>query len=218
VAEGPAAAGAPAGEVGGAAEPGAGDKPLPARLIFPWTAWTAGFLVYEVAPPTLGAPAAPPPAAQPFPKLLTPSPVAAPTFTDPRVEFGVERCYTVRSVETFGTLSVQSENAAPPACIKPSDVFPPAAPKALAAVASPGAISLIWEANSEADLGGYLVYRSLGPDGPPQQLTPKPIRETTYRDESVQPGTRYSYFVVAIDVSAPPNVSERSNAVEEIAR
>jgi len=214
-AEAPAA---PAGEASGTAEGESAAKPLPARLIFPWTAWTAGFLVYEVAAPTLGAPAAPPPAAQPFPKQLTPSPIPEPKFTDPRVEFGVERCYTVRAVETFGTLSVQSENAAPPACIKPSDVFPPAAPKSLAAVASPGAVSLIWEANGEPDLGGYLVYRSQAPDGQPQLLTPAPIRETTYRDERVKAGTRYSYFVVAVDVSTPPNVSERSNPVEEIAR
>jgi hypothetical protein len=217
-----AAAGTPAaaagGEAAGAPEGEPGEKPLAARLIFAWTAWTTGFLVYEVAPPTLGAPAAQPPAAQPFPKQLTPSPIAQPTFTDPRVEFGVERCYTVRSLEAFGTLSVQSENAAPPACIKPSDVFPPAAPKSLAAVASPGAISLIWEANGEPDLGGYLVYRVQAPDGQPQLLTPKPIRETTYRDESVTPGTQYSYFVVAVDVSTPPNVSERSNTVEETAR
>jgi hypothetical protein len=211
-----AAAGAAEG-AGGAEGTQAGEKPLPARLIFPWTAWTTGFLVYEVAPPTLGAPAAPPPAAQPFPKLLTPSPVSEPKFTDPRVEFGTERCYTVRSVEAYGTLRVQSENAAP-ACVKPSDVFPPAAPKSLAAVASPGAISLIWEPSNEPDLGGYLVYRSQAPDGQPQLLTPKPIRETTYRDESVRAGTRYSYFVVAVDVSTPPNVSDRSNTVDEIAR
>jgi hypothetical protein len=173
--------------------------------------------VYEVAPPTLGAPAAPPPAAQPFPTRLTPTVITSAKFTDQRVEFGAERCYTVRSVETFGTLSVQSEDAVP-ACIKPSDVFPPAAPKSLAAVASPGAISLIWEPNGESDLGGYLVYRRVAPDGELQLLTPRPIRETTYRDATVEAGTRYIYVVVAVDVSTPPNVSGHSNPVEEIAR
>lgn len=193
------------------------ERPLPARVLYPWTTWQTGYLVFEAAPPTLGAPLAPPPAAQPFPRQLTPTAIAATRFTDPRVEFGAERCYTVRSVETFGTLSVQSESSAP-ACIKPADLFPPAAPKSLAAVASPGAISLIWEANTEPDLGGYLVYRRVAAGGDLQLLTPQPIRETTYRDVTVTPDTRYIYVVVAVDVSTPPNVSAHSDQVEETAR
>ena len=55
--------------------------------------------------------------------------------------------------------SVESEPA-PPACEKLVDTFPPAPPKGLVAVASEGAINLIWDANAETDLAGYLVLRA----------------------------------------------------------
>ena len=41
---------------------------------------------------------------------------------------------------------------------------------------------------------------------------------TSYRDESVQPGTRYVYAVVAVDRAVPQNVSPQSNRVEETAQ
>mgnify|MGYP000474274054 CR=1 FL=1 len=40
---------------------------------------------------------------------------------------------------------------------------PPAAPTGLQAVAGDGAVSLIWEPNSESDLAGYLVLRAVAP-------------------------------------------------------
>jgi hypothetical protein len=114
-------------------------------------------------------------------------------------------------------MSVES-SASEPVCVKAADVFPPAAPKSLAAVASEGAISLIWEANSEPDLAGYLVMRGIAPGAPTDRLTPQPIRETTYRDTTVKPGTRYVYEIVAVDTATPPNASAPSNRVQETAR
>ncbi len=76
-------------------------------------------------------------AAPALPRRLTTAPLKATTFTDTRVEYGVERCYVVRTAETMGTLSVESEGSAP-TCVKAADVFPPAAPKSLAAVSSAG--------------------------------------------------------------------------------
>ena len=69
-------------------------------------------------------------------------------------------------------------------------MFPPAAPKSLAAVSSAGAISLIWEGTEEPDLAGYIVLRGTAPGTPVDRLTPQPIRETTFRDTAVKPGTR----------------------------
>jgi hypothetical protein len=79
-------------------------------------------------------------------------------------------------------------------------------------------VNLIWEPNGEADLAGYLVLRGSAPDGTLQRLTPSPIAEATYRDQTATPGVRYVYAVVAVDRGSPPNVSELSNRVEESSR
>jgi fibronectin type 3 domain-containing protein len=148
---------------------------------------------------------------------LTSAPLKATTFKDTRVEYGVERCYIVRTAETMGALSVESEGSAP-TCVKAADVFPPAAPRSLAAVSSAGAISLIWEGSEDPDLAGYIVLRGTLPGEPSERLTPEPVRETTFRDTTVKPGVRYVYAVVAVDTATPPNASEPSNRIEETAR
>jgi hypothetical protein len=192
---------------------------LPARLAVPWPAISTGYHVYEI--PSAGMPGAPSREAgrpaPPVPRRLTAAPLKATTFKDARVEYGVERCYIVRTAETMGTLSVESEGSAP-ACVRAADVFAPAAPKSLAAVSSAGAISLIWEGTEEPDLAGYIVLRGTSPGEPSERLTPQPVRETTFRDTTVKPGVRYVYAVVAVDTATPPNASEPSNRIEETAR
>jgi fibronectin type 3 domain-containing protein len=95
-----------------------------------------------------------------------------------------------------------------------ADVFPPAAPRSLSAVATEKSVNLSWEANGEADLAGYLVLRSDRPDGPLEPLQTEVITETTWNDTSVKPGARYRYAVVAVDKATPPNRSGPSNEVE----
>jgi hypothetical protein len=151
------------------------------------------------------------------PFKLTEQPLAARTFTDSGIEFGAERCYDVRLVTTEGTVVVESAPS-PPACITPSDTFPPPAPASLAAVAGEGVISLIWEGVGSADLAGYVVLRGDAPAGELTPLFEAPVRETTYRDTTAKPGARYVYAVVAVDRAAPPNRSAMSNKVEETAR
>jgi hypothetical protein len=130
---------------------------------------------------------------------------------------GTERCYAVRTVETSGTEVVESE-ASPTLCISPTDIFPPKPPANLAAVASEGAISLIWEANAEPDLAGYIVLRGEAPGATLRPLMTEPIKDTTYRDTTTKAGVRYIYTVVAVDTATPQNVSTQSNRVEETAR
>ena len=196
----------------------AGEKRLASRLLFPWPDGSTGYRVYEVLPKAAEPPEVPPPpAAQPYPRVLTPTPLTTTRYADTRVEFGVERCYVVRTVESVGGLNAESAPSEP-VCIEPSDVFPPGAPRSLGAVASEGAISLIWDRNPEPDLGGYIVLRGVAPGDPVEPITPQPIKETTYRDTAVTPGTRYVYVVVAVDNATPPNASPPSNRVEETAR
>ena len=198
---------------------------LPSKPIVPPAAPGWFYDVFDVPPAaTAGGGAASGPAAPanlprvepPIP--LNPQPLTSTAFTDPRpIEFGTERCYAVRTVNVFGRIQQESEASAP-ACITPSDTFPPAPPKGLIAVAGDAVISLSWDPNTESDLGGYLVLRGEAPGGTLQPLTPQPIRETSYEDRSAKPGVRYVYAVVAVDKATPPNVSAQSNRIEETAR
>ena len=106
--------------------------------------------------------------------------------------------------------AVALESAPSDVCTTPVDKFPPAAPKGLSAVAGTGVISLIWDANTEQDLAGYLVLRGEAPGDTLQPLMPAPIRETTFRDTTAKPGVRYVYAIVAVDVA---NAAEYERAV-----
>ena len=145
---------------------------------------------------------------------LTKAPITETLFADSRMVWGATRCYGVRSVETVGVLAIESE-ATERVCVTLADTFPPAAPKGLQAVASEGAISLIWDANAEADLDGYFLLRAKGPG---DELTPvmtSPIRETAFQDQ-VPSGVRYVYALQAIDRFG--NRSPISERIEETAR
>jgi predicted small lipoprotein YifL len=148
---------------------------------------------------------------------LNPAPLSAPAFERPGVVFGTEACFVVRTVVVEGAATVESDPSAAQ-CVTPVDTFAPAPPQGLSAVAVGGAVNLIWEANKESDLAGYLILRGEAPGDTLQAITTTAIRETTYRDGSVQPGVRYVYAVVAIDRATPPNASPQSARVEETAR
>jgi hypothetical protein len=165
--------------------------------------------VYDLAQTTTGAPGEPLGSSV----RLTKTPVAVTTFDDPRIAWGEKRCYTVRTVETVGALAIESD-AAPPDCKTLADTFPPAAPKNLQAVSSEGAISLIWDGNTEKDLAGYLVFRGVS-GGALESITPTPIQDPRFHD-GVKPGVPYAYAVKAVDKAG--NVSPESNRVEETAR
>lgn len=143
------------------------------------------------------------------------APLEVLTFTDDRLEFGVQRCYVVMTVQRYGPLSVESDQSET-VCVTPMDSFRPAAPTRLVSVGSSGVISLLWDANDEEDLAGYIVLRGEAPGDTLQPITPDPIEEPTYRDTAITPGVRYVYAVLAVDTAA--NVSLESNRVEETAR
>lgn len=151
------------------------------------------------------------------PVKLTDQPVAALTYAAAGVEFGRERCFLVRGIDTLDGVDVEGP-ASPVACITPADTFPPPAPSALEAVGGAGVVSLIWEGVDAADLAGYLVFRGVAGGEPTEQLTPEPIRASSFEDRRVTAGTRYVYVVVAVDSATPANRSGPSNRAEETAR
>jgi hypothetical protein len=145
------------------------------------------------------------------------APLQAPEYERAGVTFGEEQCFVVRSVASVGGVPIEGA-ASERACVTPRDVFPPAAPRNLSAIASEGAVNLAWDANTEADLAGYIILRGEAGGATLQQLTPTPVRENTYRDTTVTAGVTYVYAVVAVDAASPPNLSAQSAPRTETAR
>lgn len=144
------------------------------------------------------------------------TPLTAATFSTP-VVFGSPACFTVRAVTGTAPLRVESAPSAE-VCATPVDTFPPPAPTGLVALASPGAISLTWEAVTAPDLAGYLVLRGEGSGDRLQPLMTAPVTGTSFTDETARAGVRYFYAVVAVDKAMPANRSTPSNHVEETGR
>ena len=146
---------------------------------------------------------------------LTGSPTSEMQYTDARMmTWGATRCYAVRSVEIVDRLTVESETS-PPSCVMLADRFSPAEPRGLQAVATEGAIHLIWDANAEADLDGYILLRAIAPGGELVPIRPSPIRETAFQDR-VPAGVGYVYALKAVDKTG--NASQPSERIEETAR
>jgi len=187
-----------------------------------------GYNVYEVpssvAPPpdassASSEPAKPngPDAPRPPVLPLNATLLTSPVFNDPRVEFDIERCYFVRRVEMASGVAIEGAPSAP-ICVTPIDKFPPAPPRNVQAIAGGSSVSLLWEANTEPDFGGYLVLRGEAPGDKLAPLTKAPIADTSFNDTTVRRGRTYVYEVIAVDKQTPANQSAPSNRVEETIR
>ena len=108
---------------------------------------------------------------------------------------GQSWCYVVRSVAGAQGLAESLPSAE--ACVGVRDVFPPATPQGVAALAAGGVVDVSWSPSSEADLATFRVYRAT--DGPPERLAELPAAETRYRDETAATGVPYTYTVTAVD-------------------
>ena len=74
----------------------------------------------------------------------------------------------------------------------------------------------LFPGESEADVAGYNIYRSTDPDLPKDKwnkLNPGLLTRTTFQDERVESGTRYYYYLTAVDQAG--NVSAPSEVVSE---
>jgi hypothetical protein len=181
------------------------EESITVSWIAPETVEILTYHLYDVRTVTPGGPV--------MESRLTKAPVAETQVADRRIEWGAERCYVVRSAQTVAGLVIESD-APLPTCVTLRDTFPPSPPTGLTAVATAGAISLIWDAASAPDLAGYLVLRGSA-SGALTAVTPAPIQETTFRDV-VPSGTRVLYAVQAVDQSG--NTSAPSGVVEETSR
>jgi hypothetical protein len=141
---------------------------------------------------------------------------------DSSIRFGQAyeyRAQRVARVTVEGkTLELAGELSAP-VRVEARDIFPPAVPTGLAAVATTGengagnAIDLSWQPVTDADLAGYFVYRREG-DGGWQRISPAgPLVPPAFHDSQVQPGHSYRYAVSSINQGG--NESARSAETEE---
>ncbi len=130
---------------------------------------------------------------------------------DSSIQFGETYEYRAQRVARVTVNGETLELAGPLSAtvrIAAVNVFPPAVPRGLAAVATAGAegtgpaIDLNWQPDTEVDLAGYIVYRRDPgqPENSWQRISPaQPVAEPDYHDANVQPGHTYMYAVSAID-------------------
>ncbi|RKZ13997.1 hypothetical protein DRQ53_04735 [bacterium] len=83
------------------------------------------------------------------------------------------------------------------------DLTAPAVPAGIAArlvEGAPGQVQLSWDANhSDADLAGYVVYRSAHPEGGYQPITAEPVLTNTWTDPQAPAGNDCFYRIAARD-------------------
>jgi hypothetical protein len=118
-----------------------------------------------------------------------------PPFRDATVTPGQSWCYVVRAVA--GAQGLAESAPSTEACVGVRDVFAPATPSGVAALAAGGVVDVSWSPSSEPDLTHYRVYRAS--DGAPERVAELPAGETRYRDEKVATGVPYTYTVTAVD-------------------
>jgi hypothetical protein len=127
------------------------------------------------------------------------------------------RIAVVTLVSAPGTPEVQVEgDDSNIATVEAKDIFPPAVPSGLQAVASgvgqPPFIDLIWAPVTDADLAGYNIYRRQD-NGEWAKVNTQLVQTPAYRDTTVSSGNKYFYSVSAVDLRG--NESARSVEASE---
>ena len=131
---------------------------------------------------------------------------------DATAEAGKVYRYEVRTVAAEGPPYRESVSSNV-TIVDASDRFAPAPPSGLVAVQEGSAVRLLWNPGAENDLEGYRVYRRLG-EGEFAGIGGAIVRQPSFLDTGVAPGTVVRYRVTAIDRAVPPNESAPSSEVE----
>jgi fibronectin type 3 domain-containing protein len=135
----------------------------------------------------------------------------SPEWMDTAAEFGKRYSYRVQNVVKVADRLAESD-LSKEASITPVDKFPPAVPAGVRADAAPVSIELTWQRNTEPDLSGYRIYRSVG-KGAFEKIADVPAAPS-YSDRAVEHGKSYRYAVTSVDRTG--NESERSATVETV--
>jgi hypothetical protein len=120
---------------------------------------------------------------------------------------GLFNRYTYTVMDQDNVTALTGGPALPP---PGSDTTPPAAPTGLTASLDGVSVALDWDDNTEGDLKGYNVYRSITSGSGYTQLNSSTILDSEYTD-STPPGGETYYVVTAVDTSL--NESDDSDEV-----
>jgi hypothetical protein len=131
-------------------------------------------------------------------------PLSSPQYVDLTVQNDTTYAYSVRA---FTALGQPPSRPSEVVNATPEDTTAPAQPRGLVSVVAGPTVRLAWEAVPDADVMGYVVYRTLTPGRGYEKLTPSPQAPTTYVDTGVRPGQTYYYVVTAVDRSHRANES-----------
>lgn len=163
-----------------------------------------------------------PPAQKPSGDLMNPTPAPAiqnllvaadakstplDAAVDSSIQFGQSYQYRAQRVAqvTINGQSLELDGPfSAPVSVDARDVFPPAVPSGLAAVANPPApgsppsVDLSWNPDTDPNLAGYVVYRREG-GGVWQRISPaEPVPGPAFHDADVLPQHTYTYAVSAV--------------------
>jgi hypothetical protein len=130
-------------------------------------------------------------------------------FLDSGAAFGGEYIYVVTAV--INKVPLVESRFSEELEVGLVDEFAPEPPTDLVIFAEVGTARLLWQASEDDDLDGYFIYRKEA-DGPFERLNDEPHRRTDYNDTEAASGRRYSYRIVAVDLTG--NTSEPSEEVE----
>ncbi len=128
-------------------------------------------------------------------------------YTDSVNRYGLFR-YVIASIDKSGNEGVTEEIP-----IETIDEIPPAIPKGLVIIADTGRITLTWQANTETDLWGYMVYQAINKNVNNDAyvlITPNPITTNVFKQNLAKNSkNKFLYKVLALDSTY--NKSELSN-------
>ncbi len=128
-----------------------------------------------------------------------------PEYLDTSAKWDTPYTYTVTAARGIAQ-SLPSDRKS----VQQRDIFPPAVPSALTALAAADSIELSWHRSPEPDLKGYYVYRSVG--GGAFERQAGLVLLPTFSDRKVGHGATYRYAVSAVDQNN--NESAKSSPVE----
>jgi len=89
-----------------------------------------------------------------------------------------------------------SDTVAPPPSNQQAPLLPPL--NLTASRTGAGDIMLVWDPNTQSNLLGYNVYRSISGTGDFHKLNPAIVVGNSYVDDGVSPNTRYDYRVTSV--------------------
>jgi hypothetical protein len=143
---------------------------------------------------------------------LNVQPLSSRDELDAAAEPGKTYRYVVRAVAAEGPPYRESDSSNV-VIVDASDRFAPAPPSGLVAVQEGSSVRLLWNPGVETDLEGYRIYRKLG-DGEFARIGGEIVRQPSFLDPGVAPGSLATYRVTALDRAVPPNESDPSAEVQ----